>query len=174
LAVGLGVTQALAEVGVSDLSLKWPNDVLFEEQKMAGILIELVPVQEKLMVIIGVGINVCLPAEVQASVERPVIDVASLTNNTEMDCQKICAATTNQLIRTLLKYQKLGFSEFQSEWNTIDAFAGEVVAITQGNQEIRGVAQGVDELGRLQLDVAGERVVISGGELSPSVRKVVE
>lgn len=171
LAVGLAVTKALTNLGVSDLGLKWPNDVLFDQKKLAGILIELVPVEDGQIVIIGIGLNVALPPEVMQQLERPVVDTSTLTNNELTDCHGICAEVTNQLRVYLERYRELGFAAFQQQWNAQDAFAGTEVSVIQGNKTVLGIGRGVDEAGRFLLELNGEQIAFNGGELSPSVRK---
>jgi biotin-(acetyl-CoA carboxylase) ligase len=71
LVVGLAVARALEELGVEGVQLKWPNDVLVNGHKIAGILIELVSGRgQPLAAVIGVGINLRLPPE--AAIESPL------------------------------------------------------------------------------------------------------
>ncbi|MCX7177879.1 MAG: biotin--[acetyl-CoA-carboxylase] ligase [Proteobacteria bacterium] len=57
LAVGVAVARALEALGIADVQLKWPNDVLLRGGKLAGVLIELVPGARPSAAVIGIGIN---------------------------------------------------------------------------------------------------------------------
>ena len=67
LAVGLAVARALQKVGAGDTALKWPNDILRNRRKLGGILVELLPGAPHAAVI-GIGINLHLPADLPADV----------------------------------------------------------------------------------------------------------
>ncbi|HET8807915.1 MAG TPA: biotin--[acetyl-CoA-carboxylase] ligase, partial [Methylophaga sp.] len=64
IAIGIAVIHALQEFNINGLKLKWPNDVLFERQKLAGILVESRFGDGHYMVI-GLGINYALPQDIQ-------------------------------------------------------------------------------------------------------------
>ena len=82
LAVGVALIRALNSLGVNDAQLKWPNDVLIEGKKLAGILIELQgDLEGPSAAVIGVGFNLNLPKNVLASIDQPAIDLASSKRN---------------------------------------------------------------------------------------------
>ncbi|HLY96420.1 MAG TPA: biotin--[acetyl-CoA-carboxylase] ligase, partial [Sideroxyarcus sp.] len=78
LAVGIAMMRALAELGVPGVGLKWPNDVLLNDGKLAGILIE---AQGDMLgpsaVVIGIGLNLVVPDELRERIEQPVSALAA-------------------------------------------------------------------------------------------------
>ena len=80
LAVGVALIRALNNLGVNEAQLKWPNDVLVDSKKLAGILIELQgDLEGPSAAVIGVGVNLNLPKNVLDSIDQPAIDIANVS-----------------------------------------------------------------------------------------------
>ncbi len=79
LAVGVAMMRALAELGVPGVGLKWPNDVLLNDGKLAGILLE---AQGDMLgpsaVVIGIGLNLNVPEALRERIDQAVSDLAAL------------------------------------------------------------------------------------------------
>src|SRR5690606_6260917 len=73
LVVGLAVLDALEQLGVPELALKWPNDVLLRGAKLGGILIEL-SARPQTELVVGIGLNVALPPRIRAELPQEVTD----------------------------------------------------------------------------------------------------
>lgn len=170
LVVGLVIVRALKLHGISGLELKWPNDVLYQNQKLAGILIEMRGDPAGYCeVIIGIGINVSM-ANINAEViTQPWIDlrtiavqqgVASLSRNL------LVATLIDELTEVLASYQQAGFADYRAEWESINAHAGQIVELHNGALVNRGVCIGVTEVGALVLETKNGKEVFHGGELS--------
>ncbi|NWG85939.1 MAG: biotin--[acetyl-CoA-carboxylase] ligase [Hydrogenophilaceae bacterium] len=167
LAVGLGLVRALRQLGLADAQLKWPNDVLHQDRKLAGILIELHG--EALgpsMAVIGVGVNVRLPEALRSEIDQPVTDLLEGLGEA-VDRNHLLIECLRQLDGVLSHYEEEGFAGLRSEWEANHAFHGrEARMIAAQGESWRGRVAGIDEAGALLLDTeTGQRRFYSG-ELS--------
>ncbi|MEP6938256.1 MAG: biotin--[acetyl-CoA-carboxylase] ligase [Rudaea sp.] len=149
LVVGVAVTEALADCGVAEVGLKWPNDVLARGRKLAGILVELGgDFLGPCHAVIGIGINLRLTPSERAAIDQPAIDVASLAP--EVPSRNLLAARlATRLVGALDRFGTQGFIAFRDEYARRDLLAGRAIRVLAGGDEHDGVAAGVDERGAL-------------------------
>ena len=163
LVVGLAVARALEELGVEGVQLKWPNDVLVNGHKIAGILIELVSGRgQPLAAVIGVGINLRLPPE--AAIESPlgVTDLARCLDATP-PASRLLGLVLAQLHHFLGICAAAGFEGLRGAWQQRNAFAELPVRILGEVEPLAGICAGVDADGALLLQTPdGLRRVLSG------------
>jgi BirA family biotin operon repressor/biotin-[acetyl-CoA-carboxylase] ligase len=165
LVCGLSVREALAQSGVTGITLKWPNDVLLHGAKLAGILVELSGAR----CVIGIGLNVTL----QPSRDRPAGEVAGVAlprtslaaHGYHIDAETLTANLIALLHRDLDTFCRAGFGASVERWNAAHGYHGEMVRIVTG-EEVSGRVLGVDSRGGLCLDIGGERCVFHAGEVS--------
>ncbi|PCJ26441.1 MAG: biotin--[acetyl-CoA-carboxylase] ligase [SAR86 cluster bacterium] len=171
LVTALSVKSALEKMKVQGLKLKWPNDILFEKKKLAGILLELQQQEERCHVVFGIGLNIALPQEVGKSIGRPVTDIVSITG-LKPDLNMTVAAIVNELCINLTKFEQSGFSSFTDSWNESDCYFHSDVVIQNGERSTIGKSLGVDSNGALLLQTATGKQLINGGEVFPSLREL--
>ena len=161
LAVGVAMVRALREFG-APVSLKWPNDVLLGGHKLAGILIELSgDALGPATVVIGMGLNVANPGEV----DQPVANLADA--GIKVGRNELMAALLNQLAQVLSQFDREGFIAFREEWLGLAAYLQQPVRLTFSHgQPVDGMAIGVDESGALLVDTADGPRVFHVGEVS--------
>ncbi|WP_101760313.1 bifunctional biotin--[acetyl-CoA-carboxylase] ligase/biotin operon repressor BirA [Oceanicoccus sp. KOV_DT_Chl] len=164
LAVGVAVVDALAKNGVEGARLKWPNDVLHNGNKLAGILLEMSgdpsgPCQ----VVVGVGVNVRMPGSMV--IDQPWTDVQSIKSSAA-DRNKLLSAILNELMPVLAGFEQHRFALYRDRWQLLDAFKGKKVAMILGQERVLGHAIGVDEAGAMMLETAGGVRTFNGGEVS--------
>ena len=162
LVVGLAVRAALGDIGVRDAALKWPNDVLLEGRKLAGILIEIggPPARDA---VVGIGVNVDGARKVARRVRQPVADVTERVRAPSRNV--LLAALINQLVEATGCFAKAGFAPFVAEWERVHHHQNTTVtlALPGGADAVTGTALGVDCNGALRLATAqGVRVFVSG------------
>jgi len=173
LVTAISVLEALRELGAQGLQLKWPNDVLFEKKKLAGILLELQRKEASHFVVFGIGVNIELSVGSLESIDKPVTDMNSIIN--EPPSRVILLATLlNQLSRNLAKYENSGFSSFEECWNGLDCYRMIDIEILNGESRLIGKSLGVDSEGSLLLQTAKGIQSINGGEVFPSLRPLSE
>ncbi|MBV4478275.1 bifunctional biotin--[acetyl-CoA-carboxylase] ligase/biotin operon repressor BirA [Pseudomonas botevensis] len=168
LVVGLAVMSALRKLGVSEVGLKWPNDVLVGRKKIAGILLELVgDPADVCHVVLGIGINVNMQAA--SEVDQQWTSVR-LESGVSCDRNVLAAELSRQLRAYMARHESEGFSALQAEWERNHLWQGQSVSLIAGVSQIEGVVQGIDRQGALRLKVDGVEKVFSGGELSLRLR----
>ncbi|MET0982549.1 MAG: biotin--[acetyl-CoA-carboxylase] ligase [Telluria sp.] len=164
LAVGVALAETLERLGVQ-VALKWPNDVLRDGDKLAGILIETQSAPGgSTWAVIGIGLNLLMPDELEARIGR---SVASLPWLARMERDSLMAALLDGLAGCLREFERGGFSLFVARWNLRHAWQGELVTILDRGAVLHeGTAAGVDEAGRLLLDTPEGRVAVLAGDVS--------
>lgn len=168
LVVGLAVMQALRELGISGAGLKWPNDVLVGQKKIAGILLELVgDPADVCHVVLGVGINVNM--QITDEVDQQWTSMR-LESGKVFDRNHLVGKLGAMLQAYLSRHQLDGFSAFQAEWEQNHLWQGRAVSLIAGVNHIDGEVLGIDGQGALRLRVGGVEKVFSGGELSLRLR----
>ena len=164
LVVGLAVVSAMARVGVNDVKLKWPNDILLGGAKVGGILIELVGISNPLAIVIGIGINMGSGSEVSAHLGQPVGDM--LAARSSISRNDLIAELINCVFELTTRFESLGFESLRSDWERLHAHQNKLVRVIGVNETIEGTARGVTDGGELILETDAGVRHFSGGEVS--------
>ena len=164
LAVGVALAETLASLSVN-VQLKWPNDLLKDGAKLAGVLIETQGAPGgAVWAVIGIGLNLQLPDELEERIGRPAASAPWLA---AMDRDALMAALLSNLALCLDQFAQSGFKAFSARWNRLHAYQGSAVQIVDRGVTIdEGIAAGVDDSGALLLDRAAGRVAIVAGDVS--------
>ncbi|PAV24663.1 biotin--[acetyl-CoA-carboxylase] ligase [Tamilnaduibacter salinus] len=164
LVAGLGVIRALESEGLSGAGLKWPNDVLWGHQKLAGILIELSgEIEGGVRVIVGVGVNVHQPPE-NVGIDQPWTYLDAVTPDVGWRRSALAARLTGTLADHLSAFDREGFWAFREAWQSMDAFRGRPVRTEPASFE--GVGAGVTSSGSYRIETADGIREVTAGELS--------
>ena len=160
LVIGVCELRALRELGVSGAKLKWPNDVLVDERKLGGILLELrAESGGPACVVIGIGLNVALGAPLLAKIAETGIAATDLVTAGLADPSRnvVAGALVDSCIRGLLEFERDGLRPFVENWRDADALEGRMVDVRGAVGEVtRGLARGVDLHGALLVETADE------------------
>ncbi|MDG1199670.1 MAG: bifunctional biotin--[acetyl-CoA-carboxylase] ligase/biotin operon repressor BirA [Porticoccaceae bacterium] len=172
LAVGVAVRRALLEVGLSDVQLKWPNDIYIGRKKLGGILLEMLgDPAGYCSVVVGIGINVSMPSQAAAAIDQDWTDINSQLAQ-PISRNRLAAALISHILCLLDSFQASGFGPYRDEWQSADAFAGQLATVTTVRDAISGTVVGVDSGGALEMKLAsGEIQRFIGGELSLRLAK---
>ncbi|SDV11380.1 bifunctional biotin--[acetyl-CoA-carboxylase] ligase/biotin operon repressor BirA [Pseudomonas mucidolens] len=168
LVVGLAVMQTLRESGVQAAGLKWPNDVLVGQKKIAGILLELVGDPADIChVVLGIGINVNMQSADDVDQQWTSVQ---LETGGPVNRNHLIAKLGLQLQSYLDRHRASGFAALQEEWELNHLWQGRPVSVIAGLNQVDGLVLGIDGQGALRLSVDGVEKVFSGGELSLRLR----
>jgi BirA family transcriptional regulator, biotin operon repressor / biotin---[acetyl-CoA-carboxylase] ligase len=165
LCVGVALIRALNALGVNHAQLKWPNDVLVDGKKLAGILIELQgDLEGPSAAVIGIGINLNLPKKLLESIDQPAIDLVSLK---AIDQNILLGTILKHLADILSAFEQHGFIGLQAEWISHHAYQNQPVRMLLPNgTDVQGVVTGVAEDGILLVETPLGPQRFSAGEIS--------
>lgn len=167
LAVGIAVAKAFEELGISEIKLKWPNDVHHNGRKLAGILIE---VQGEMLgpgnAVIGIGLNYRLTPEVLKDIDQAAIDVVSISDSPPS--RNLVLATILRILGdTLIKFENEGFQPFVAEWEQRHVHQNKKIRLLlPDNTYIYGIAEGVMPDGSLKVSTPTGIMKFNVGEIS--------
>ncbi len=179
LAVAAMLVGALEQQGCHGIGLKWPNDLLYREAKVGGILIELAgrqqapgtldPMRRESDCIIGIGLNVRLPLAVARDIDRPVSDLAAtcISGASLPTRTQLLAAVLRELATQLPVFEAEGFAAFREPWLQRHAHQGrEVSIVLDGRTLMQGRVEGIGMDGTLLLQSQGRLIPVHSGEVS--------
>jgi len=164
LLAGYAVAKALRGTGF-DASVKWPNDVLLGDRKVAGILVERVETPTGPAAVIGVGLNVGMTAD-----ELPVPEATSLAlAGGAPDRTELLGLVLDTLWDAYVAWQEGGeeaATRLAASYAAVCSTVGRDVAVAlPGGQSLTGRAVGIDASGRLLVSSGGERVAVGAGDV---------
>jgi BirA family biotin operon repressor/biotin-[acetyl-CoA-carboxylase] ligase len=165
MAVGVALAETIAGLGVP-VQIKWPNDLLRDGSKLAGILVETQADRSDgtIWAVIGVGLNLLMPDALEQQIGRSVASAPWLA---QMDRNALMAALLSRLAAVLAEFDATSFAPFVDRWNALHAWHGQDVVLLDDGQVLQqGRAVGVDAIGRLLLDTAAGRVEVLSGDVS--------
>lgn len=167
LAVGLAIARAVNRHSRHPARLKWPNDVLVDFRKLAGILVEVQgDMHGATLAVVGIGLNFRLNEAQRNAVDQAVVDLAEM--GVTVGRNQLLAECLRELHAVLTAFRQHGFAALRDEWLALDAFAGRAVTLNLPDaRKVQGVAAGVDETGAFLLrDPQLALAAYSGGEIS--------
>lgn len=170
LAVGVVLVEVLNSMGLSDLGLKWPNDVYWQRRKLAGVLVEITgDLSGQYSLVVGVGMNYAMPATLGRAIDQPWVDLAEICAHASIELPSrhaLMSRLAERLLALLTDYPKQGFEPYLQAWREGDIYAGQHLRLTFGSRTVAGIGCGVNKAGALLLEVDGQEQAFSGGEIS--------
>lgn len=170
LVVALATLKTLNEFGLQDnLQVKWPNDLLWQDKKIAGVLIDvLAEGHDRCAAIMGIGLNINMQHGKRTPIGRSWTSMREVLG-TPIDRNLVCTSLLVNLIEYLARFQQHGFLAFQKEWQKYDALLAKKIILQKSNTKIAGVCAGVNAFGQLLIrDQQGMVTAYSAGEVTPS------
>ncbi len=166
LASGVALARVLRRTGLKEHRLKWPNDILVDGRKLAGILVEASgEANGPCSAIIGIGLNLELDEASGQLIDQPWTDLR--TNlHTLPGRNELAGLLLHELMVSCSRYQQEGLAPFLQEWRAWDGFLGQEVELIMGDRRIAGVYSGLDERGGLILHSSSGPETFYAGEVS--------
>lgn len=176
LVVGVAAAEALHALGLRRVRLKWPNDLVVAEgprlRKLGGLLVEgsgehAGPVRA----VVGLGLNVRMPAAQARGIDQPWIDLAALAGEAVPARNAIAAALLSALLPALRQFDRDGLGGFLPRYAGFDALAGRAIVLHGGDGDRTGTALGVAPDGALRIRLEdGREQAFHAGEASVRAR----
>ena len=175
LAVGVAVRRALERAAGLTIALKWPNDLVFDERKLGGILLELAAeAHGGAHVVVGIGLNVSLPRELARSLSdwpRGAVDLTTALGRPPPPRAVLAGALVDELTALFLDYPAHGFAAYRTEWRSADFLRGRAVRLDEPGGPLFGTAVGIDADGALLVEASGARKRVVAGDVSVRSRR---
>ena len=163
----IAAVRALKVLGLDEVRIKWPNDLIAGGRKLGGVLIDIQGEPPgATRAVIGLGMNVRMPAAAAQDIDQPWMDLATLAEGTPPERNRIAAALVESLVSAMGEFQTEGFAAFTADWEALDLVAGKAVALHSHDHTVTGVAAGVDGEGALLLKTPGGLKRFVSGDLS--------
>jgi BirA family transcriptional regulator, biotin operon repressor / biotin---[acetyl-CoA-carboxylase] ligase len=169
IAAGIACATALRRHGVDAAALKWPNDLLADGAKLGGLLVEIAGERNgEAAAVIGLGLNLAMPADAAADIEQPWTDLTRLGHSG--DRAFWAAAMLDALLAAVGRFERDGLGGFLAQWAEVDAMAGREVEVHAGEQRHVGTVLGLADDGALRLAAADGERRFHSAEVSLRVR----
>ncbi|CAM4299907.1 bifunctional biotin--[acetyl-CoA-carboxylase] ligase/biotin operon repressor BirA [Serratia silvae] len=165
LVIGIVMAEVLQRLGAEQVRVKWPNDLYLNDRKLAGILVELTgKTGDAAQLVLGAGINMAMRETNASQIDQRWINLqeAGIT----IDRNELAAKLLNELRNSLRKFEIDGLAPFISRWRKLDNFIDRPVKLLIGEQQVFGIARGIDQQGALLLEQEGVIKPFIGGEIS--------
>lgn len=170
LAVGVAIVDALRRFD-AQVNLKWPNDLIWQQRKLGGVLIEMRGESSgPAHVVIGIGLNIRTPAAVRLTLAGQqsalIADVHEILGERTPTRNQLAGALIDSVVTMLQTFSTQGFEPFIDTWRQLDALADAPVKVINGMATTLGTARGVDRDGSLLVEVSGTLQRFVSGEVS--------
>ncbi|WP_061036395.1 MULTISPECIES: bifunctional biotin--[acetyl-CoA-carboxylase] ligase/biotin operon repressor BirA [Vibrio] len=166
LVVGIAAVEALESMGVQGVKLKWPNDLYFQDKKLAGILVEMSgQAGGAAHLVIGMGLNIGMP-DIQPEIDQPWTTLNQVSDGLTIDRTVLALNLIEHWKTALEEYEMTGLAGFVDRWNRLDNFIDRPVKLLMGPREIHGVVKGIDQQGGVVLETNNGLETYIGGEIS--------
>ncbi|WP_331828368.1 biotin--[acetyl-CoA-carboxylase] ligase [Candidatus Blochmannia sp. SNP] len=151
--ISIIVARILKNLGVSQIKIKWPNDLYIYGKKLAGILIEIITRTDNIAhIIIGIGINLSIRTSTTLNKQIGKNWTTLKDIGIMIDRNILVATLINTLHKKLKDFIRFGFDPFMSYWKIFDYLYNKPVTLLIGNRIIYGTALGINMHGALIVD----------------------
>ena len=166
LVVGVAIVEALEQLNLKEVKLKWPNDLYYQDRKLAGILVEMSgQAGGAANLVIGMGLNLMMTEQTEG-ITQPWASLSEVAGHKDIDRNQLAITMIQTLNRALLDYEQQGMQGFVDRWNRLDNFIHRPVKLIMGQREITGTSRGINEQGAVLLETECGIETFIGGEIS--------
>lgn len=164
LAVGIAIVKALEKYGLKRMQIKWPNDIIYEGKKLAGILIESRSIGRKVQkIVIGIGLNLYNPTHISTK-DQTITSIFSLQNLPPRRNQ-LAVFILKNLLGTLIEFEMKGLAYFLQDWQRLDSLAGKLITLQNRGNFIEGIGRGINTRGQLCVQIKDKTHYFNRGEI---------
>lgn len=166
LASGVVVAETLDSLGLRNHTLKWPNDVLHQGRKLAGILLEAAgEATGPAVAVVGVGVNFHVPNEQGQQIDQPWTDLRA-AGIADLSRNRLAGLLIDGLVDAFAEFSARGLAPFLERWQRFDGLVGRRVCVMRGSQHNDGIYRGVAASGALLLEQDAGLREFHAGEVS--------
>ncbi|WP_343826508.1 bifunctional biotin--[acetyl-CoA-carboxylase] ligase/biotin operon repressor BirA [Psychrosphaera haliotis] len=168
LAIGIAVANSINRFVGNKAKLKWPNDVLVDNKKIAGVLIEAEGQSDGMChLIIGIGINIQMPKDSSLKIDQPWTDINSNVDK-PMDRNLFLTYLLSEIDIIMCTFRETRLDALYDTWNKMNAYKDKGVKVISGRNVREGTCLGIDSTGALLVNDNLTNTVFKaiGGEVS--------
>ena len=164
LAVATSLVSSLKEFTSGILRIKWPNDLLINEKKISGILIETTDSEDGLDIVIGIGINVHMDESEGSGIDQSWGNLEESPH--KLDRNEIIVSIISEMYELFKDYPHSGFKKYHHVFETHNLLKDKLCKVETDKETYEGKVLGVNEVGELLLEKNGEIQHLRYGEVS--------
>ncbi len=146
LITGIAIAEALQDIGLKNHGVKWPNDIYWQQRKLGGILLEAPGQSGK--VVIGIGLNINVSDINSSKIDQPFVGLNDAIQN-EFSRDELIIALINRLHHQLSGFADFDFKHFKKTWKIWDILQGQTVKFEHKGEIIKGKVLDINEDGCL-------------------------
>ena len=168
LAQGVAVLHALRGININNAWLKWPNDVLIKDRKIAGILVQISGLSANACkAVIGIGLNYAMPENIAVESGMRWTDVAHSVSDALPGRNIVVAALLREVVDMCRQYQQNEAAIFADIRSELDALTGRDVCVhTENGDQFTGRVLGINQAGELRVKVSGQERIFNSADVS--------
>lgn len=171
LVVGIAVVKGLEEYGLKRIQLKWPNDIIYDGKKLAGILIESRSIEQKIQrMVIGIGLNLYNPFSNHSPINYQAITSIFSIQNLPPQRNRLAVLILKNLLQTLMVFETKGLNYFMQDWQRLDNLAGKLITIQNQINFLEGIARGINTQGQLCVQIKDQMHYFNTGEIGVKLK----
>lgn len=162
--ITLACVRALIGEGL-DVAIRWPNDIICNDKKVAGILAEASITGDRVdYAVISFGINLNQTTDEMETIERPATSCAIEAGRT-LDADEVLDSIVNELKTLYSEYVTSGFKALKKDWESLNYLRGRAITVDLGSNTVSGKMLGVDDTGALEIETEDGKRTFSSGEV---------
>ena len=162
--LSLACVQILEQKGFHP-QIKWPNDILVNEKKIAGVLCETMERDDQIGIALGIGVNVDISQSLLDTIDQPATSLSQLSGQT-WKREQLLQPIVDLFLKQLETLRKEGFAPFVPAYTQLLAFKEKPITHHDGHRTIEGVYESINDKGQLVLRLAsGELTPLFSGEI---------
>ena len=169
LVVGIATAEALRAIGAVRVGVKWPNDLVVDDEdklrKLGGILIEGGLQDGAVRAVIGIGLNVRMPAEAARAIDQPWTDLQAQIAGGAPTRDVVADALLASLVDALARFDAEGLAPFLPRFDALDALRGAQIDALIADRTVAGMAVGIADDGALRLRTDDGLQALHAGEV---------
>ena len=170
LVIGVSVIKALEKYGLKGIQLKWPNDIMHEGKKLAGILVESRSIEQKIKkMVIGIGLNLYNPLTPSSINDHAITSIFSLQKKTPRRNQ-LAGLILKNLILSLIDFEAKGLNFFMGDLQRLDSLSGKLIIIKNQNHLLEGIGKGINLQGQLCVQINNKTYSFNNGEIQVKMK----
>jgi BirA family biotin operon repressor/biotin-[acetyl-CoA-carboxylase] ligase len=167
LVIGIAVSEFLSKLTEKKYNLKWPNDILFEKKKIAGILIENIINGEEVISIIGIGININNELDNFPNILRRKTTSLKIIENNYYDINEIKIKLINHVFKWLEILEENHVKRIHNKYYELtEVFIDKNISFHNKDEIINGIYRGIEKNGGIIIeDDMGQKKTFFSGEI---------